>query len=107
MSGAVCGAASTPTAAPITQHPTRITRRLLRAHISSILIDRRIVDADLEKRIVPLAAFAAEAAVNGFSNLSRIHTRHRVLERHAERNAAPDHVGFVRAGVRRVDRERM
>src|SRR5438067_2608466 len=94
----------------------------LRAHISSILVLCRIVDAHLEKRVMPLAALAAEAAVrSGFgfreSGLESrfvtipgarwIHARQGVLERHAKRDAASDDIGFARPGVRRVNLERV
>src|SRR5207302_773678 len=84
----------------------------LRPHIGPILIDRRIVDADLEKRVVAFAAFAAGAAVHRpllvargsllvargsllarnerrGTRDERAHARQRELKRHPERDAAP------------------
>src|SRR6516165_1773634 len=66
-----------------------------------VRINRWIADTGLEKRIVPLAAFAALAAMNGvvpnFDN--GLHTRQRQLERHAKRRASTDDVGFRHRGI--------
>src|SRR5947199_1629015 len=93
MSGADCadGLAARPAAAS--------NAMVLRAHIPSILVPCRIVDAHFEKRVMPLATLAAEAAVCSIPESGRIHARQRVLERHAQRRAASDDIGFARSGV--------
>src|SRR5215472_5619797 len=75
--------------------------------VPMVRINRRIADTGLEKGIVPLAALAALAAMNGFVAAveNGVHTRQRQLERHAERRASADDVGLRHAGIRGVDHE--
>ena len=77
-------------------------------------VRRRIGDADFDERVVALAAFAAETAVLRHRSCrslcrspDRVHTGQRQLERHAERHAAADDVGFAEIGVRGVDLQAM
>src|SRR4249920_275527 len=97
MSGGACASAwmvSAPHAA--------VRRKSLRANIPLILVLRGIGHAQLDERIVPLAAFAAQTAVTRGGD-SRAHARQREFERDAELDPARNDLRLARTGVGRVD----
>ena len=82
-----CAAASAAAASSFASAPAtdrlRLQACLTAPHrTGSLRVARRIVDPRLAKRIPPLAALAAAAAVQP---VDRLHARQRQLERHAER----------------------
>src|SRR5678816_1790016 len=91
-------------------------RKSLRANIPLILVLRGIGHAQLDERIVPLAAFAAQTAVtrgcgirnSGFDSRLPIpeswaHARKCEFERDAELDPPCDDLRLARTGVGRVD----
>ena len=77
--------------------------RRLSACIGATAVARRILDSRLPKRIPPLPALAAAAAVQAAGGL---HARQRQLERHAKRLSQRDHVSLVQRREWRGDLDR-
>src|SRR5262245_64113071 len=100
ISGAACASASMVSA----PHATA-TRQTLRANIPLILVLRGVGHAQLDERIVPLAAFTAQTAVDcGFRIVDLglwIHARQREFERDAKLDPARHDLRLARAGVGR------